>query len=326
VLKAYFSNNAAALDAARLSSLAMVPDGPAKSSGIAVGEMAAAAVMAARTGDGSAPPAFYLPASSAPGEWQSTPGCTAAGGAFFHWRNVKPFGLRSADQFRLDEPPALASARYARDYDELEAVGGANSTLRPQDRSDVALFYAAISPVGVWNPVARQLGVAAASSPSENAYALALLNMALHDAAIATFDTKYEYNFWRPETAIRMGQTDGNPATDAGTSFAPFVATPCFPGYPSAHATLSGAAREVLERLYGARRRSLILSSPAVPGITLKYNRLKEITADIDDARVYGGIHFRFEQEAGADLGRRVGEYLYKHSIVAARACSCENR
>jgi hypothetical protein len=326
VLKAYFPGNAAALDGARLMSLATIPDGPAKTAGIAAGEMAAAKVMAARSDDGAVPPAFYMPASSGPGEWQSTQGCTASGGAFLHWRNVKPFGLRSADQFRLDEPPALGSATYARDYNEVKAVGGANSPLRPQDRSDVARFYAVTPPVAVWNPVARQLGMAAGNSLSQNAHALALLNMAMSDAAVATFDTKYRYNFWRPETAIRMGQTDGNEATDGDSSFAPLIATPCFPGYPSAHATLSNAAREVLERLYSPRRRSLVLSSVALPGITLRYNKLKEITADIDDARVYGGIHFRFDQEAGADLGRHIGEYLYRYSISSARACECENR
>ena len=109
--------------------------------------MAAAAVMAARSDDGSAPPAFYMPASSGPGEWQPTSGCAATGGAFFHWRNVKPFGLQSADQFRLDEPPALSTARYARDYNEVKTVGSTNSTLRPQDRSDVARFYAVTSPL-----------------------------------------------------------------------------------------------------------------------------------------------------------------------------------
>jgi hypothetical protein len=324
VLKAYFPANAAVLDAARTSSLAMIPNGPAKSAGIDAGEMAARAMMAARSDDGATPPGFHVPASTTPGEWQSTPGCSAAGGAFFHWKNLKPFALRSADQFRLDEPPALGSARYARDYNELRAVGSTNSALRPDDRSDVARFYGEISPVGVWNPIARQLSAADASSLSQNAHALALLNIAMNDAAIATFDSKYKYNFWRPETAIRMGQSDGNQSTDADPSFTPMVTTPCFPGYPSAHATLSNAAREVLERLYRSRRHSLILSSPAVPGVTLRYNRLREITADIDDARVYGGIHFRFDQEAGADLGRRVGDYVYKQTIGSTGTCGCD--
>ena len=326
VLKTYFPAAAAMLDALRASSLASIPDGSAKTAGIGVGEAAAAAVMAARNNDGSSPAAFYLPTSSKPGEWQTTAGCTAAGGAFYHWRNVKPFGLRSAAQFQLDEPPALKSARYTRDYNEVKSVGAANSTVRPQDRTDVARYYGAVSPVGVWNPVARQLSVAAGDSLSENARSFALLNMAMSDAAVATFDSKYKYTTWRPETAILMAQTDGNDATDADASFTPLIVAPCFPGYPSAHATLSNAAREVLERLYTARRRSLILSNPAVAGITLRYTKLKEITEDIDDARVYGGIHFRFEQEAGADLGRRVGEYLYKNVIVPAAACSCDNR
>lgn len=282
--------------------------------------------MSARNNDGSSPAGFYLPPSSKPGEWQTTAGCTAAGGAFYQWRNVKPFGLRSTAQFQLDEPPPLKSIRYARDYNEVKSVGATNSTARPQDRTDVARYFAATSPVGVWNPVARQLSVAAAYSLSENARAFALLNMAMSDAAVATFDTKYKYTAWRPETAILMAQTDGNDATDADASFTPLIVAPCFPGYPSAHATLSNSAREVLERLYTARRRSLILSNPAVAGITLRYTKLKEITDDIDDARVYGDIHFRFEQEAGADLGRRVGEYLYKNVLGPAAACSCDNR
>jgi hypothetical protein len=326
VLKASFPGNASTLDALRANSLATISNGAAKSSGIAAGERAAAAVMAARSNDGSTPPEFYMPTSSRSGQWQTTPSCPASGGTFFHWRHVKPFGLQSADQFQLDEPPALSSSRYTRDYNELKDVGGANSTLRPQDRADVARFYAAVSPVGVWNPIARQLSVAAASSLSENAQALALLNMAMHDAAVATFDTKYQYNFWRPETAIHLGQADGNESTEVDPSFTPFVTTPCFPSYPSAHATLSNAAREVLERLHGSRRRSLVLSSPAVPDVSLRYKRLKEITEDIDDARVYGGIHFRFDQDAGADLGRRVGEYLYKHIIRSTRTCACEDR
>lgn len=326
VLKTYFPSAAAMLDALRVSSLAAIPDGAAKSAGIAVGEAAAAAVMAARNNDGSSPAGFYLPTSSKPGEWQTTAGCTALGGAFYQWRNVKPFGLRSAAQFQPDEPPALKSVKYTRDYNEVKSVGAANSTVRPQGRTDVARYFAVTSPVGVWNPVARQLSVAGGASLSENARALALLNMAMSDAAVATFDTKYKYTSWRPETAILMGQTDGNDATDADPSFTPLIVAPCFPGYPSAHATLSYAAREVLERLYGPRRRSLILSNPAVPGITLRYTKLKEITEDIDDARVYGGIHFRFEQEAGADLGRRVGEYLYKNVIRSAAPCGCDSR
>jgi len=323
VLKNYFPGSAASLDAARANSLAAIPDGPAKSAGIAVGEAAAAATIAARANDGSGPPQFYLPPSSNPGEWQLTPTCPAAGGTFLHWRNVTPFGIQSGDQFRSDPPPALTRARYTRDYNEVKDVGGMNSTERPPDRAVVAQFYA-FAPPNLWNPIARQVAAAQGTSLSENARAFALLNMAMSDAAVATFDTKYHYNFWRPETAIRAGDTDGNPRTDPDPTFVPFGPTPCFPGYPSAHATLSNAAREVLERIYGRRPHSITVSSPVLPGVILNYTRFREITEDIDDARVYGGIHFRFDQEAGADQGRRVGRYVYQHNLCPARGGSCD--
>jgi hypothetical protein len=322
VLKTYFPGNAASLDAARASSLATIADGPAKSAGIAVGEAAGMAVIAARANDNSVPPEFYLPASSDPGEWQLTPSCPAAGGVFFQWRRVTPFGIRSADQFPLEAPPALTSAKYARDYNEVKEVGGLNSLDRPQDRADVAQFYAVTTPVQIFNPAARQLSAAERNSLSENARAFALLNMAMSDAAVATFEMKYKYTAWRPETAIRMGDTDGNRKTDPDPSFVPFIVTPCFPSYPSAHGTVSNAAREVLERIYISRLRSFTLSNPALPGVELKYSTLKQITDDISDARVYGGIHFRFDQEAGADLGRRVGKFVYKNNLRIARGSS----
>jgi hypothetical protein len=322
VLKNYFPANAASLDAARASSLAAIADGPAKNAGIAAGDAAAAAMIVARSSDGSGTPKFHMPSSSGPGEWQTTPSCAAGGGVFLHWPEVTPFGIKSASQFRLDPPPSLTSTSYTRDYNEERAVGGVNSTERPQDRADLARVYANITPVLIFNPVVRS--AAQGKSLTETARALALLNMAISDAAVATFDTKYHYRLWRPETAIRAGDTDGNPKTDPDAAFAPFIATPCFPSYPSAHATLSNAAREMIERIFGGGPQSITVSTPAVPGVTLQYDKLKQITADIDDARVYGGIHFRFDQDAGAEQGRRVGEYVYKNNLSRAKACSCD--
>src|SRR5262249_54604430 len=140
VLITYFPGSATSLDASRTASLATIPGGSAKAAGIAVGEAAAAAMIALRSTDGSGTPAFYLPASSDPGQWQLTPSCTPAGGAFLHWRNVTPFGIRSSDQFRSDPPPALTSNKYATSYDEVKEVGDINSTERPADRTDVARF------------------------------------------------------------------------------------------------------------------------------------------------------------------------------------------
>jgi hypothetical protein len=132
------------------------------------------------------------------------------------------------------------------------------------------------------------------------------------------FETKYHYNLWRPVTAIRAGGIDGNRKTDPDGGWLPLIVTPPFPSYPSAHATVSGAARAVLERAFGKHGHAITLTNPGLPGIVLDYTTWEEITADIDDARIYGGIHFRFDQEAGAHQGRRVGRYILRHYLRSA--------
>lgn len=303
VLKTYFPADAA-LDLARANSLAGIPDSQAKTDGIAVGEAAAVAMITLRNGDGSASPQFYQPLSSAAGQWQLTAGCPPAGGLFLHWRNVTPFGIESSSQFRSDPPPALTSNEYRKDYEEVSQVGSAGSLLRPADRADVARFYAAVPALATWNPAVRQVAAAAGTSLSDNARALALLNVAISDALVTVMETKYHYTLWRPETAA---------------AFVPFVPTPCFPSYPSAHASLSYAAEEIARRIFGAGGHSIVLTSPPAVGVTLGYTTFKGITRDIDDARVYGGIHFRFDQEAGAVQGREIGKYVYKNLLRPVR-------
>jgi hypothetical protein len=316
VLKHYFST-ADGLDDARTISLARIADGIPKEEGIAVGEAAATAMIALRTDDGSAPPEFYLPSSAKPGEWQLTLKCLPTGGVLLHWQNLRPFAIVTTDQFRAAPPPALTSWRYTRDYWEVKRVGGADvdSRERQQDRADVARFYAKTAPVPVWNAAASQVAVEQSRSMSETARALALLNMAISDAQAAVFETKYHYKFWRPETAIRAGDSDGNLLTRGDPNFKPFVDTPCFPSYASGHGSSSGAAREVLERVFGARHHFIMLRNPAVDGVELQYDAFRQITRDIDDARVYGGIHFRFDQEAAAKLGRQVGAYVHRNAL-----------
>lgn len=327
VLKNYFPL-APNLDAAYGASLAGIPDGSAKSAGIATGQAAAAQMIALRIDDGSSPPQFSVPASADPGVWQLTPGCPAAGGVGFQWQNITPFGVPSVPgshawiaPFVPGPPPMLASHRYARDYDEVKKVGNVSSDLteRPQDRSDVARFYAVSSPSFVFNGAARQVAAAEGSSLSENARALALLNMASSDSLVASFWVKYHYNVWRPETAIRGGDLDGNAKTDADSTFVPFILTPCFPSYPSNHGSASNSAAEVLKRIYGGGGHAITMANSALPGVTLFYSRFDQITDDVSDARIYGGIHFRFDQEAGADLGRDIGTYVYKHNLGRAK-------
>jgi len=313
VLSTYFPGNAAALDAALAASLASVPDGAAEDDGVAVGQAAAAALVALRADDGSGTPQPYTPIVG-PGFWQPTP--PAFGPAILkHWAQVTPFALESGDQFRSDPPPSLGSLRYARDYAEVARVGGVGSSERPPDRADVARYFAVVSAVHVWNQAASQVMAARREPLSRSARALALLNIAIADGLIASMETKYSYQLWRPVTAIRTGDQDGNPATVPDAGFTPFVTTPAFPSYPSAHASASYAARAILERLHGAGCHSMALAHPGVPGVTLYYTQFRQITGDIDDARVYGGIHFRFDQEAGARQGRRVGAYVHAHTL-----------
>ena len=299
----------------------------AKSRGIVTGQRGGDTI-ALRLNDGSSPPQFSLPTSTDPGVWQLTPSCPAAGGVNFQWQNMTPFGVPSAPgskawltQFALPPPPALTSNRYTRDYDEVKRVGNKSSGLadRPQDRADVARFYAASSPAFVFNLAARQVATAEGSSMSKNARVLALLNMASNDALVASFWTKYHYYFWRPETAIHEGSVDGNAKTDGDITYVPYILTPCFPSYPSNHGSGSNSAAEVLRRAYGEGHHAITMSNPAQPGLTFHYTRFDQITDDISDARIFGGIHYRFDQEAGAELGRDIATYVYKHNLRRAK-------
>ncbi len=315
VLVTYFPGSSAALDAARATSLGSIGDGAAKVNGIVVGEAAAAAMIAHRANDGSSPPAFHMPVSADPGVWQPTPACPPAGGVLLHWRNVTPFGIERADQFRSAPPPRLTSRRYARDLNEVKEVGGIDSVQRPARLADVARFYAAVLAVATWNPVVAQATLREDHSLPFNARLFALLNMAISDGAVAVMDTKYEYAFWRPETAVRAADIDGNRWTEADAGFKPFITTPCFPSYGSAHAAASYAARAVAESVLGDDETEMVLSNAAVPGVVLEYTSFEEITEDIDDARVYGGIHFRFDQRAGARQGRNIGAWVVNHNL-----------
>jgi hypothetical protein len=327
VLITYFPGSASTLNNARTDSLALIPDGQAKNDGIATGDAAALAMIALRANDGSSPAQFKIPGPAVPGEYQATPSCPIVNGiqvgTFFQWGNVTPFGIPSVSEFLLDPPPALDSNQYAKTYNEVKTVGSAsaNSTERPPDRADVVHFYASSSPTFVFNLAARQVVMQEGRySLSENARAFALINMAIGDGSFASFFNKYHYNFWRPETAIHAGDTDGNRKTDADPNWAPFIPAPCFPGYPSNHGTLSNAGAEVLRRLYGEAGHAITMSNPAVPSIAnivLHYGSFRQITDDISDARVYGGIHFRTDQTAGARLGRDVGTAVYKNNLRA---------
>ncbi len=208
------------------------------------------------------------------------------------------------------------------DYYETHTMGASDSATRPADRTDVARLYASTSPNLVASMVTRQISTVEGFSSSENAWSLALINMAINDSLIASFFNKYHYNFWRPETGIRNGDSDGNRKTDGDADFTTLIPTPCFPSYPSNHGSGTGGGIEMMRRLFGAAGHDITISNtvPALGSlpatvITLHYPQLNEIADDVADARVYGGIHWRSDQIAGSQLGTAVATEISKRFL-----------
>jgi hypothetical protein len=320
-LTTYFPAAIAALNTARDNDLAAITDGPEKTAGIAAGMAAADALIALRASDGSAPLTTIVPApSTVAGVYQLTTGCAAS--LFYNWQNVTPFGITAASDFLLEPPPALGSNRYRKDYYEVMTVGDSGSLARPPDRTEVVRLYAASSPSFLLMMATRQISVAKGRSLSENARALALIQMAISDGLVASFMNKYHYNHWRPETGIRNGDSDGNSKTDGDPGFTTFIPTPCFPSYPSNHASGTTAGLEAMRRLFGAAGHDITVTNgvPALGSlpatvITKHYTQLKEIGNDVDDARIYGGIHWRYDQDAGGALGRAIATTVVKENL-----------
>jgi hypothetical protein len=321
VLVTYFPASQAQLDQQLAASLAGVPNGQAKTNGIATGQAAAAAMVSLRANDGSFPPRFYTPGPPVPGAYQATPSCPVINGVAmgaFHWQDVKPFGIPDAHAYLLPPPPALNSYAYTRAYNEVKEFGSDIRTTRTAAQSNVVMFYAATPPAIIFNQAARQASQERYQSPVENARALALVNMSVSDSMVTTFYNKYHYVFWRPETAIHAGSTDGNAKTVGNPFYVPFIGAPCFPSYPSNHGSAAGGGVEMLRRLYGEAGHLITITNPWLPGMAMQYTRFGQIINDISDPRVYGGIHFRTDQDAASDLGRAVGTTVFKNNLRPA--------
>lgn len=314
VLVALHPDQAADLDARRVDSLAAVADGPAEDDGIAVGETAAQAVLDARADDGSdADTTPYTPGTE-PGDHQPTPPDFAP---VFRpgLGQVPAFVIDSGEQFRADPPPALDSERYAVAFAEVSAVGEAESADRPVDRADVARFFAFSEEAKTFYEPARQASRAQGTSLVENARVFALIGLAVFDTSVANFESKYHYDFWRPVTAIRAAETDGNPDTTADSGWGSFIPTPPFPSYPGGAAAFATAARVVFEDAFGPDGHDITLASGLVPDVELQYTNWDQLTADLDDARIFGGVHWRFDQEEGARQGERVAQYVLENAL-----------
>jgi hypothetical protein len=315
VLVKLYPAQQALLDAAYAASLAQVPDGPSKTGGIAVGEAVATQILSMRANDGAddAIIAPYTPGSQ-PGDWIPTPP------AFRKaldpgWGTVRPFFLRVGSQFRPGPPPALTSPQFTHDFIEIKEIGSATSTTRTPDQTDLARFWVSTAPQ-IWNPAARQVAIAQGLTLSQNARAFALLNLAGADAFIAAWDAKFTYNQWRPVTAIRAADTDGNPDTIADPNWTSLLVTPPFPDYIAGHTTYAGAAEEILENVFGESPGvTITLTSATAPGVIESYTRFDEIEEGVVEARVLGGIHWRTSSVRGARVGQQVGAFAVCHFL-----------
>ncbi len=312
VLVKLFPEQKASLDEAYATSLAQIPDGSGKTAGIGVGEEVAGRILALRAADGADAPNTYRP-STAPGVYVPT---TLPIGS--QWGNVTPWVMERGSQFRPAAPPALTSAQWAQDYNEVKDLGGKKSTTRTAEQTEIARFWAITGPQS-WDPIVRQLAEVPGRSLIENARLFALVEMAGADAYIAVFEAKYTFNFWRPITAIRKGDLDGNDATSRDAGWEPTIDTPLHPEYPCAHCITSAAVRAVLESDLGKGSVSLSMTSSAAPGAVHKWASIQEWAEEVSAARVYGGIHYRNSTVVGKDMGKKIGELAVRNYLTPAR-------
>jgi hypothetical protein len=294
------------------SYLASIPNIEAKSKGIELGQMIAAKHLEARLHDGSDAPDSYR-YKTKPGVYVPTPNMTSS-----TWANVKPFALTSASQFRPQPPVSLASEEWASDYNEIKDFGGKTSTKRSDRQTEDGRFWLITGPQST-EPMVRQIVLAKQMSLIDTARFMAVTAIAGADAAIAVFDAKYHYEFWRPITAIRNGDEDGNPATERDATWQPIDNTPMHPEYPCAHCIISGAVASAIEAQLGtADIPEVTMTSPTAPGATHRWTNIRDYNNEVSQARIWAGFHYRFSTRVGQDMGRKIGDYVVKNLMQPA--------
>jgi hypothetical protein len=313
-LDALLPTQAATIDAAFDASMGQLGNGHAVMLGVSFGDRVARAVLAARAHDGAdATPPVFMPIAG-PGNYQLTPPAFAPAG-FTQTGHVTPFVLGSARQFRPGPPPALTSARYAADFNEVHSLGDLASTTRTADQTAIGKFWGAAPVWVVWNQVADQAALRTGDSLEQNAQMFAVLDSTLADSAITLYDAKYTYARWRPITAI-TAPDQGNATTTADPTWVPLANTANDPSYPGAHAEFSQAAATVLQRFFGTDRFPFSLSNATV-GITRTFDGFSQAGAEASDSRIFAGQHFRYDEDAGRRLGGRVAGFVLERTLPA---------
>jgi membrane-associated phospholipid phosphatase len=298
-----------------------VPDTPMKTNGIALGRQVADAILAWRAKDGSSTTVPYIP-SDQPGHWRRTPPLFRPP-ELPQWRFVMPFAMTNVTQFRPGGPPSLDSTNYAKQVNQVKMIGAKNSTNRTPEQTRIAEFWSdfsyTVTPAGHWNDITRSIVLNRKMSLEENARVFALLNITMADAAIVCWDAKYQYDFWRPVTAIREAEGDGNSETDAQGQWESLLATPPFPEYPSGHSTFSGAAAAVLATVFSSDKVSFSTGCDALAGVTRTYDSLWACAEEIGMSRIYGGIHFLSANRDGLSSGKALGEFVARTKLLPVK-------
>jgi hypothetical protein len=332
-LAALFPAQQTTLDAALAADLAGIPPGRARL-GVAVGHEAARQILAWRSTDGSVPDPNAPPydPGTGPGVWQPTPrpnpnpppgelpGLPAAAP---QWATVTPFCIPGEAAFRPPQQPDLNSVEYTAAFNEVKSLGARDSATRTAEQTEIARFWAGgpstFTSGGYWNQIAQEVSAAQGKSLVENARLFALLNVAQADAYFAVWDAKYAYNFWRPVTAIRAADTDDNSDTVPDSTWTPLLVTPNHPSYISGHSGHSAAAAAVLAAFFGTDAISFALTTDSLPGgVTHSFVSFSGAVREVSDARVFAGIHWRFDVAAGEALGYDVGTYVVSHCLLPA--------
>ena len=322
VLVGLYPTRKAIFDAELANSLLGIDENRALQ-GIRVGQIVAERMLAARAIDGwnVTPPVYSLP--STPGNWQPTPPGNSPA-TFTHYPSVIPFGIKSPNQFMPNSPPAMTSAQYAADLEEVKQLGAVNSAIRTADQTKVAQLWAGVNTptnfLFVWNNVARTVTTARQSSTVEKARLFALINIALHDALQVTFASKFKYGLWRPVTAIRRADEDGNADTTADAAWSSLIAAPPYPSYAGNMAAIGTSQATILALFFGRDDIRFQHTWEGAGGATRSYAGFNAMANEQERARVYGGIHFTFDNVAGQSVGRNVANYVFQN-VMRKREC-----
>src|SRR5262245_48723266 len=304
------SKPAADIRAQLAAYLEAIPQGEAKDAGIKIGQEAANSIIKKRESDGSSAPDAYRPKTK-PGAYVPTAITVGA-----MWSQMKPFVLMEPSQFRPGPPPALDSDEFVKSYNELRELGGKASTKRSPEQSETASFWLMVGP-RAYHPLFRQICTTKNLSVVDCARTMALGAMALTDAYMAVYEAKYHYELWRPITAIRNGDTMGNPNTPRDATWQPIADTPLHPEYPCAHCILSGAAAKVIElQLGGGALTELSMTSPTMPNVTHRWTTLAAFTQEVANARIWAGFHYRFSTVIGTEMGGKVAQYVVETALL----------